>query len=229
MEDPKVTKQLVFDIETIPGVPLDTVAHLAAKREMSPTEYAALCPVLARVVAVSLTDGGDWTRVVYDRSLLPTPDLMVDGGSVLPGRTMEVPEGRPQSGEKILLQVVNKMIASAAGLVTFNGRSFDIPTLIHRSRINGVLPAPILMRAARQKPWEDMPHVDLLNVCTFGGATQRYPLEAYCLGYGIANPKADGGGENVAAMVAAGDTEGVIRYCLGDIKATAELWRWVNA
>ena len=49
----------------------------------------------------------------------------------------------------VLLQV-NKVIAAYARLVTFSGRTFDLPILVHRSIINDVTPSTKLLNAARE-------------------------------------------------------------------------------
>ncbi len=188
---------IVFDIETISGFEADAVAHMATKRDQEPAAFAALCPVLCQVIAVGMQCG--------DRE-----------------RCLVV--GRDAETEEELLAEVNATLAKASGIVTFNGRGFDVPVLIHRSRIAGVQPAEILLRSAWQKPWEDRPHTDVLDLMTFGGAGQRYSLEAYAIGYGFENPKSAGvDGSKVGEMYEAGRLDEIAEYCLRDVRTTARL------
>ena len=202
---------LCLDIETIPSINNDRIAAMAAKRDMDPVTFASLCPPLAQVVCVGMqnTDtGGTQCFVVGD--MLPPSEVIV----------LCVDEAD-------LLAKVNKTVDKYDGLLTFAGRSFDVPCLFHRSKINGIEPAKLFTSSAWQKPWELRPHVDLLNAMTFGGAMGKYSLEAFCIAYGVESPKAAGDGSNVAQLFAEGKTAELAEYCLGDVKATCELYkRW---
>jgi tetratricopeptide (TPR) repeat protein len=58
---------------------------------------------------------------------------------------------RDHADEPVMLRQLDELLAGKAGLITFNGRSFDVPLLDNRylmNRLRGRLP--------------DMPHVDLL-------------------------------------------------------------------
>jgi len=208
---------IVLDIETIPAAEAnahpDAIREMAAKRDQDPATFASLCPPLARVVAVGmLHPSSGRLHILYDASLLDLKEsrddvaacdgecgLLVDLAGILNGRGI-------------------------TRIVTFGGRSFDVPALIHRMRINGVSVPGILTRAAWQKPWEDNPHVDVLNLCTFGGAGGRYSLRAYALAYGLADPKAESGGEHVLELVLRREGDALCHYVEGDVRTTAELW-----
>jgi len=196
---------IVFDIETVPSKTAyahpDEVLRMAQKRGQKIDEFASLCPVLCSVIAVGILELETGTQHAH-----------VCGGV---DREFDV------------LTVVNAAINSAARLVTFNGRRFDLPALIHRSRINGVQPAGILLRSVLQKPWEHLPHVDMANVLSFGGAMSGYSLEAYAIAYGLDNPKTGGDGGGVLELVRTGQIEKLAQYVMGDVRATAELYRRV--
>jgi DNA polymerase elongation subunit (family B) len=111
--------------------------------------------------------------------------------------------------------------------ITFNGKGFDIPTLIHRAAIHGIRPADSLLRAANAKPWEADLHVDMASAFRFGAATGRYSLEAFALAYGMANPKADGDGSKLGTFVEQQDAVSLFQYVMGDVVTTAKLYeRW---
>ena len=208
---------IVFDIETIPAPEAeanpDAVREMAAKREQDRATFASLCPPLARVVAVGmLHPNSGRLHIVYDSSLLDLDTPREDAVGC--------------AGERELLSTLAQILTErgVTRIVTFGGRAFDVPTLIHRMRINNVAVPAILTHAAWQKPWEDTPHVDVLNQCTFGGAGGRYPLRAYALAYGLQDPKEEFGGENVLGLVLQRDGTRLCRYLEGDVRTTAELW-----
>lgn len=210
---------LVLDIETIPAVDPAAVAHLAARRNQDPETFCTLCPPLARVVAVgtmNLDKVGGFCAL-YDSSVCGTTRVPPPADTRI----------EAADGEKALLVAVQKMLLNAKRLVTFNGRSYDVPVLIHRSLAHAMKPAPLLKRVAFAKPWETDVHVDLINALSFGGAAGKFALEAYCLGFGIDNPKTHGDGRGVSTLVAAQRADDLLAYCLADVRATAALYqRW---
>ncbi len=192
---------MVFDIETVPNVPEGAdaaVAAMAEKRNVDAGLFAATSPMLCRIVAIGMKFGEHEKCIV---------------------------DGRDVEGEAALLVAAHEAFAKVSGVVTFNGRSFDIPAILHRSRICGVKPAQILNAAAWQKPWETTWHTDKMSVLTFGGATQRYSLEAYALGFGVQNPKTNCHGSDVAMMFEAKQFNALAEYCMGDVRATDALFR----
>lgn len=114
-------------------------------------------------------------------------------------------------------------------LVTFNGRGFDLPCLIHRAVALGVKPSRKLLAMAQEPRYKPYNHIDVRERFTFQGCFNKGTLEDFCLAYGLKNPKAGGDGSKVADLVARGDLEALVRYCLGDVAATKALWlRWLE-
>ena len=106
-------------------------------------------------------------------------------------------------------------------LVGFNARGFDVPTLIQRSRLLNVpFPKVSLNRYGRGDV------TDIRDVLTFDDA--RYEavmprsLKAFCKRFGIENQD-ETSGADIAAMVAAGDWQGVTDHCLSDVRLTVRL------
>jgi predicted PolB exonuclease-like 3'-5' exonuclease len=198
---------LVLDIETIGAGTKEQQAaidEMAAARDMEPDAFAALCPPLARVVCVGLMALESGRSVAY--------------ADTLPGT------------EATILRQANDALSKAARIVTFNGRCFDLPVLIHRSLINGIRPASRLVAAAREYRYRPSVHIDVRDLFTFFGAASVGTLRAYALGYGLPDPKAHGDGAEVAALVASGRVEELKTYCLGDVETTATLYtRWLES
>jgi len=106
-------------------------------------------------------------------------------------------------------------------LVTFNGRMFDCPFVMLRSAILGIRPSRNLMGNRYAK---DM--VDLLEQLSFYGATRKFNLDFYCRVFGIESPKAGGiTGLDMNTLFAEGRHKEIARYCLGDCRATVELYK----
>ncbi len=106
-------------------------------------------------------------------------------------------------------------------LVTFNGRTFDCPFLMLRSAILGVKPSRNLMGNRYAK---DM--LDLLEQLSFYGATRKFNLDFYCRAFGIPSPKESGiTGLDMNQLFAEGRHREIAQYCLGDCRATTELYK----
>jgi len=226
-------RPLIFDIETIGDLTAenrDEVATLAAGRELTPDAYAALCPPLARVACIAWLDANSQQLgAVFDATLL---------GGHAPG-TLDLDDGtgtatvscvlHSAASEAALLStfgtVIEHHLAQPHGqLVTYNGRGFDLPVLIHRSIKHGVTQGRILLvKAMGENRFRPSLHVDLMDVVTFGGAGNRWPMSTYAIGYGYRSPKAEMSGAHVSAAVQAGRIIDVVRYCAGDVLATAHL------
>jgi DNA polymerase elongation subunit (family B) len=221
---------LVLDIETVADCGPEDWPRAAALKEMweaggerqeSPLAFAALSPPLARVVCVGFRDVGSGKEMaVLDAKLLGTPENWA-----------QEPQVRARQGEDMVLQAVNETLSSRAveRLVTFRGRSFDLPVLIHRMLVHSIRPAARLLAAFREYRYKPSIHVDLWDAFTgFGAVNGGCTLRAFAIGYGFDDPKANGSGAEVAQLVERGDGAALADYCLGDVRSTAALYeRWV--
>ncbi len=228
---------LVFDIETIADLTpqnREAVATLAETRQMRPEDYGSLCPPLARVVCIGAFDvTAQVLHGLFDTSLTAAPwpssvDVTAGDGSM---RTCSL---RGCVGERELLREFGGMVErhlgqATAQLVTFNGRGFDLPVLIHRSIKHGVTDGrALLLKAVNENRYRPMIHVDLLDSVTFCGASARFPLAAYAVGYGWRSPKEDMDGARVAGAVREGKIVEVVRYCARDVLTTAHLYACIT-
>jgi hypothetical protein len=231
---------LVFDVETIADLTTanrDAIAALAKGREMTAEAYGGLCPPLARVVCLSWFDlTTQKLGAVFDQSLcgdlLPACVAVESGGET---RTVTSCDLQGCEGEADLLRRFGGLVARHLGqpnaqLVTFSGRGFDLPVLIHRSIKHGVTEGrELLMKAMAENRYRPQIHLDLLDVVTFYGAAPRFPLAAYAVGYGWRSPKEDMHGSEVGGAVQAGRLLDVVRYCAGDVLATSHVYACINA
>ena len=109
-------------------------------------------------------------------------------------------------------------------IITFNGRGFDCPFLHLRSAILAVKPTKNLMPYR----YEYAQHCDLLEQLTFYGAVRKFNLDFYCKAFGIESPKSHGiTGLDLGKLWEEKRFREIAEYCLGDLKATAELFgKW---
>ncbi len=114
-------------------------------------------------------------------------------------------------------------------VVTFNGRSFDVPFLYLRSAILNV---PISRKDWLGYRFTTEPHCDLAEQLTFygvsgrDGAARRFNLDFYCKAFGIDSPKGHGvTGRNINQLLAEGRHREIADYCLRDVRATVALYR----
>jgi DNA polymerase elongation subunit (family B) len=117
-------------------------------------------------------------------------------------------------------------------IVTFNGRSFDVPFLYLRSALLNV---PITRKDWLGYRYQTEPHCDLAEQLTFygvsgrEGAARRFNLDFYCKAFGIESPKSHGvTGRDVNSLLAEGRFREIAEYCLRDVRATVvlfQIWR----
>ncbi len=220
---------LVLDIETLGDFDTENdsraIAEMAAAagRDQTPEGFAALSPPLARVICVGFRDVGTGKELaLLDGKLLGAPE----------GVQPPEPTHRFKLGEDMLLQAVNETLTSKTveRLVTFRGRTFDLPVLIHRMLVHSIRPAAKLLAAFREYRYKPSLHVDLWDQFTGFGAANGggTTLRAFAIGYGLDDPKANGCGADVAGLVETGDAAALAEYCLGDVRTAAALYeRWV--
>jgi hypothetical protein len=226
--------RLVFDIETS-ALPLEQFdeaqrEYLFREAEKLPDETARaarraeiqqtfnLWPLTARVVCIAMVNA-DTSRGQVLFLAEDLEDKPAGGGPV---------EFVPCAEEAELLAAFWDVARRYETVVTFNGRSFDIPFLYLRSALLSV--------AISRKDWlgyrfQVEPHCDLADQLTFytggrDGATRRFNLDFYCKAFGIDSPKSHGvTGLDVNRLMAEARYRDIAEYCLRDVQATASLYR----
>ncbi len=125
--------------------------------------------------------------------------------------------------EKKVLQKFWEYIVKFEEFVTFNGRTFDCPFVMLRSAILGIKPSRDLMIGTR---YQSPHHIDLLEELTYHGATRKFNLDFYCKSFGIESPKSHGiTGYDINDYYRAGKYSEIAEYCMGDVIATAQLYK----
>jgi DNA polymerase elongation subunit (family B) len=237
----------VFDIETV-GFPIDHFddaqqeyllrgAQTDEDRAKKIREFS-LAALTAKVVCIGIVVM-EWQPDGAEAKCVRQGALILDE-SLEPGRKkrIELAGGivGSASDESTMLSAFWKMLAEYfdnACLVSFNGKDFDAPFLMLRSAACRVRPSKKIVDM--NKSWDKVQkHIDLLKELTFNsyganmsGAARRYNFDFYARAFGIASPKAEGvHGGNVAEFYAEGRTKEIAEYCMRDVHATWELYRY---
>ncbi len=216
--------RVVFDIETL-GFPLEDFDEQQqeyllkfAKTEEERIEAIQrlnLLPFTARIIAIGMLNPDTQQGKVFYQAPKEEPFFSEDG-------MVEFISG----DESEILEQFWKTVSHYAQFITFNGRSFDCPFLMLRSAVLGIKPTRNLL-PYRYSANESC---DLMEQLTFYGAFRKFNLDFYCKSFGIKSPKSEGiTGLDLGPLFHAGRYKEIAQYCLGDIKATAELFhRWQN-
>jgi 3'-5' exonuclease len=103
-------------------------------------------------------------------------------------------------------------------LVSYNGRSFDLPVIKYRAMVHG-LSAPLLTSRDYTYRYSTDHHCDLLEVLTDFGASTRAKLDEVCSVLGFPG-KIGVDGSMVAGMYEAGQVAEIRDYCELDVLNT---------
>ena len=215
--------KLLFDIESV-GFPLESFdedqqkylmrfAATEEEREEAKRKLNLNAPT-AQVIAIGMMN----PETLSGEVLYQAPE---GEGSTASDGNIDFRSG----GERDLLTRFWDTVTHYDQFITFNGRSFDCPFLMLRSAMTGVKPSRNLL----PNRYSHL-HIDLLDQLTFYGATRKFSLDFYCKSFGIKSPKSNGiTGLDLGDLYRAGKHREIAEYCLGDLKATAELWRIWNS
>lgn len=216
-------KRLAIDIETV-GIPWEE--HDPYVREylikgMSEAEAeeekrrGALSPFTGRIVAIGVVN----VDTGRSAALYEVP------GKTAIETTKEGDRTFISGSERGILQKFWDFLGPDDRFISFNGRQFDGPFLMIRSAIHGVKPT----RDVVGKRYSFHPNCDLREVLNFQGTVNprqmRFNLDLACKSFGIESSKSEGmDGRSVETLYRAGRYEDIARYCLEDVRATAELY-----
>jgi len=220
-------QSLVFDIETTGQAwdSLDEITqHLLLEKQDGADSDAALLaakdqlgftPYTGQVVSICAIDADTGRGGVYFQA----GDQVID----------EEHNGvKYKSMSEIdMLQQFWNLAGQYRQFVTFFGRGFDVPFLMVRSAIHEIRPTKDLMRGRYlYQQQSDAQHIDLYDQMSFYGATKVAKLHIVCEAFGIKGPKQEGvDGAAVHSMFANGEYRQIADYNVGDVVATAELFR----
>ena len=228
--------KLVFDIETS-ALPLESFdaaqqEYLLREANNLPDPAAretrrgeilrqfSLWPLTAQVVCIAMINAESARGKVL---------FLAEDAEEAPEAAPEGVEFCPCADESQLLAEFWEVAKRYETIVTFNGRGFDVPFIYLRS---AVLDVPVSRRDWLGYRFQHEPHCDLIEQLTFygvsgrEGAARRFNLDFYCKAFGLESPKSHGvTGMDINQMMAEKRFAEIARYCLGDVRATAELYK----
>lgn len=226
---------LIFDIETVgekwedfDNITKEVLTRWVNKTARNPDEKNALqedikaglgfSPLTGFVVAIGLYDLERKQGVVYYIGNGDEKDE--ENGEYL---------YKQRSEEKMLMEFWEGA-QHYDTFVTFNGRGFDVPFLLHRSVVNNIKPTKNLMEGRYPSQQKSCRHVDLQDELTFFGAMYRKPsLHLFCRAYGIESPKGEVSGDDVAVLFAHKKYRDIAYYNARDVVATTALYqKWLE-
>ncbi len=221
---------LVFDIETV-GVDFETLSESQQEFLLRYTEteknpqkkdelveeqkrYLSLYPYTAKIIAIGLINTDKESSIVlYENS--ENEEWIAEE---------KITKYKPADEEQ-MLKYFWKYAAQAEKVISFNGRSFDLPFIMIRSAMYKIKPT----RNFLKNRYDSSHHVDLLDQFTFYGLTKKFNLDFYCHAMGIESPKSKGiTGMDVKELYRAGRMKDIAIYCHADVKATYELYKIWN-
>jgi DNA polymerase elongation subunit (family B) len=215
------TPKVVFDIETL-AYPLSSFdeerqSYLLkyASTEAEKTEAILrmnLSPLTARILAIAMVNPETGLGRVFYEDPLGEASASTDGSASL----------IPCSEEEMLGRFW-ATIPHYPRVITFNGRGFDGPFLMVRSAMLGI---PVTRNLVPYR-YSANEHCDLLDQFTFYGLTRKFSLDFFCKSFMIPSPKAEGiTGLDLGRLVEEGRYRDIAEYCLRDVQATVELYRY---
>lgn len=227
--------KLVFDIETtaLPVEQFDETQQEYLFREANKLpdpqareikreeiqRFFSLWPLTAQVVCVAMLNA----ETLRGQVLFTADDY--DASEDEPGPVEFV----PCVDEAELLGAFWDVAPHYDSIVTFNGRGFDVPFMYLRS---ATLNVPITRKNWLGYRFQTEPHCDLAEQLTFynvsgrDGAARRFNLDFYCKAFGIDSPKEKGvTGADVGKLMEQGRYRDIAEYCVGDVRATVELYQ----
>jgi 3'-5' exonuclease len=191
---------LVLDIETVPDA-----QRWAAPDPTVASNASAFPPNWAHRV---VTIGYAWLDHGYR---LKRFDVVASDG--------ETADARERG---LLVELATLIERTRPTLVTYNGRSFDLPVIALRSLCHGVPMRWYYRERNVRARYSDDGHLDLCDWLADHGATRAGSLDALAHLIGLPG-KVGVDGSQVAGLYQAGQLDAIESYCLSDVAQTALL------
>ena len=197
-------RDIVIDIETIPGKFGQDVMEIANKKlaKKKDKDLNKMCSVewpFGHIICIGVgIDGKIGTLIGDEKDVL-------DAFWVLVGRKTD------------------DFSPAETRYVTFNGKDFDIPFIINRSAINGIVPT---VRIPTRRYYNDR-HFDVLEELSNHFTSNELKLKEYCKIFGIENADETDGSE-VHALWLKGDKAAIEKHCASDVRATFALYEKIK-
>jgi predicted PolB exonuclease-like 3'-5' exonuclease len=132
--------------------------------------------------------------------------------------------GTPDQRERALLDDFSRFVGRARPiLVTYNGRSFDLPVIALRALCHGISLGWYYRERNVRYRYSEEGHLDLCDWLADHGATRSGSLDAVARLIGLPG-KIGVDGSQVEGLYHAGQLAEIQKYCLADVAQTALLF-----
>jgi DNA polymerase elongation subunit (family B) len=211
--------KIIVDIETI-GIEFDSLDKKGKEYLLKYAENdedkektkktLGLYPLTGEIVAIGMLNPDTKKGIMLYQNGKQKSENFEENGIVYESGT-----------ETELLEKFWDFIKNYKQIITFNGRSFDIPYLMMRSAVKKVKPTRNFMGYR----FDAREHCDLLDQLTFYGATRKYNMDFYAKSFGIKSSKDEGiDGSMVNSLFKQEKYLDIARYCVRDLVTTEELY-----
>jgi len=207
---------LVFDIETIPQ-----------RAPLSDTQSEELTKKLNNYLAKRIDTDTEEAR----RLLMGTSPYF--GEVVCIGLGFDSANGEFKTKaligteEELLTEFWNIVKGFNGTYVSYNGLEFDVPFIISRSMKLGIAPTNKTFIETRR--FQKHPHFDVKQIMSDWDRYRSCTLNLACDHLGIVSPKeGEIKAKDVAQAFADGHIDKIAEYCLRDIEATNEVFKFVK-
>lgn len=227
---------IVIDIETVP-IPLEEMTPWMQEycmREFSGVPKTTKDPAKR---AILMQDPEAMAKSIKSRSVSPYMNKIIAIGMIVGvDSTIDYTTGNRRRMRKmawcslderdLLMRFWHVINRDGIDICTFNGKAFDIPTILNRTAFHKIKPKRILESALRRGL--TYPHCDLAEFLAHGAYGTYLSLEFWSNYYGIRNSKSDFNGSMVYGAIESGDYERVRRYVLEDCETLLELYKRIR-
>ncbi|MFA5088506.1 MAG: ribonuclease H-like domain-containing protein [Candidatus Omnitrophota bacterium] len=216
--------RIVFDIETV-GQEFELLdetskdyflkfADTDEKKEEA-KDSLSFYPLTAQIVAIAMLETDSEKGFVYFQNGAQQQEKFAEGDITFTSGT-----------EREILEHFWNHLQKCDQFVTFNGRLFDCPFVMIRSAIHKIRTHKNLVPYR----YSHNPHIDLADQLSFYDALRRkFSLHMWCKAFGIKSPKESGlTGLEVKDFFKEGRYREIARYCMDDVYATKELFKYWN-
>lgn len=174
-----------------------------------------LSPFTGSIFILKLYDVERAQGVVY-HTFPVAEGVTIPAGYVLKERT-----------EKEIVDVFWQGVREYDTVVTFNGRTFTVPFLLHRALAHDVTPYRPLVQKLHSAVQGVIHHVDMMDECTLNGALSKRPtLHMLCRTYGIESPVPQLKGQEVTQLYNLGDYKTLLEYSIKKSQAIVAMYQY---
>ncbi len=202
-------------------VDLETVSHDAASDYLEPASAPANYKDEAKIAAYI----AEAKQKALDRAALDLDLCRIVALGFHLGFTDAPPSvflGQDEHEEARAMELFWSTVADRP-LLGFNILQFDLPVLIRRSQLLGVLTPPLQLGRYKHPSV-----IDLMQVLSFDGLVQPRGLQFYARRFDLVTDPDPHTGADIARLVAAGDWDAVTDHCRRDVATTRALARRIG-